>query len=160
MFTGPGCHAFLKYYQRINSLECLHSVLKNTDGQGVFLVFPLTLLWEFTYSDFFGENALYPQTAFRCSRGRDVDGEMFDIVWWYGQNLVVFSFFFYFCSYLGKCSNFTDIFEMGWNHWPENVFGSEIRILAQLWGCHSYDSSTEKFATKHYHHTFRICTLR
>ena len=25
----------------------------------VFLVFPLTLLWEFTYSDFFGENALY-----------------------------------------------------------------------------------------------------
>eukprot|EP00435_Cladocopium_sp_Y103_P014104 s1122_g3.t1 len=25
----------------------------------VFLVFPLTLLWEFTYCDFFGENALY-----------------------------------------------------------------------------------------------------
>lgn len=25
----------------------------------VFLIFPLTLLWEFTYCDFFGENALY-----------------------------------------------------------------------------------------------------
>ncbi|CAE7714386.1 unnamed protein product [Symbiodinium sp. CCMP2592] len=26
---------------------------------GIFLVFPLILLWEFTYCDFFGENALY-----------------------------------------------------------------------------------------------------
>lgn len=25
---------------------------------GMFLVFPLTVLWEFTYCDFFGENAL------------------------------------------------------------------------------------------------------
>lgn len=66
----------------------LASPLVHTDGQGVFLVFPLTLLWEFTYSDFFGENALYPlrrgsagcMHARSDSMWRDVDGEMFDAI--------------------------------------------------------------------------------
>ena len=37
----------------------------------------------------------------------------------YCNNLVVLSNIFYFHPYLGKISNLTDIFQMGWNHQPD-----------------------------------------
>ena len=117
MFIRPSWNA-LKRMPKDRLSRMLASPLVHTDGQGVFLVFPLTLLWEFTYSDFFGENALYPlrRGCAGCmhagwdSMWRDVDREMFDAI---AESL-------------------------------DNMNGSEITILAKLWGCPRYDFSTGK----------------
>ena len=43
---------------------------------------------------------------------------------------MVVSNFFYFHPYLGKWSNFTNIFQMGWNHQPDNILSFLGWLLA------------------------------
>ena len=47
-------------------------------------------------------------------------------------NWVVVSNIFYFHPYLGKVSNLTNIFQMGWNHQPGNFEG--FSLIIQLFG--------------------------
>ena len=42
------------------------------------------------------------------------------------NNQVVVSSFFYFHPYLGKISNLTSIFQMGWNHQPDKLCQGDI----------------------------------
>ena len=45
------------------------------------------------------------------------------------NNWVVVSIFFIFTPYLGKISNLTDIFQMGWfNHQPEYILGMGLHM--------------------------------
>ena len=45
------------------------------------------------------------------------------------ENWVVVSNIFYFYPYLGKSSNLTNIFQMGWNHQLENVWADGDRSI-------------------------------
>ena len=55
--------------------------------------------------------------------------------WW-------FQIFFIFTPYLGKISNLTNIFQMGWNHQPEYIFGMGLHMAKTICNNHSANLSS------------------
>ncbi len=73
-------------------------------------------------------------------RNRSKKKNVYPKIWWSSQGLILFieklgggSNIFYFHPYLGKISNLTNIFQMGWNHQLGNVFVTLVYLPLSMW---------------------------